>query len=99
MNLEASDSCTSLSWCLSLCALGGLRGTAGIRGLEVQLDDKGTMHNFREEQFLSEFVDPSWTAVLTCIGGTVPQRPLTGTVGPFCAGTVESTAAVCAGRG
>ena len=38
---------------------------------QVQFHPNATMHNFDETTFLREFADPKWSAVLTCIGGTM----------------------------
>lgn len=49
----------------------GLAECALVDGLEVQVDGNGNMHGFNEPQFLSEFANPRFCAVLTCIGGTM----------------------------
>jgi len=49
----------------------GLADIPDCSGLEVQCDMAGNLHAFDEESFLAKWAHPRWSAVITCIGGTM----------------------------
>ena len=68
--LEHPDSGLSYQPSAEKAFYAGLADIDGCAGLEVQFDGT-SMHCFDEATFLSEYADPKWKAVLTCIGGTM----------------------------